>query len=128
MDCFEFEKYNSEAKKKWGNSEAYIEHAEKTKDYSKDKWNKLVQEMNDIFVEFSKSIKNGLKPESNEVQHLVEVLQYHITHNYYNCTNDILYGLGQMYVADERFKNNIDNSGEGTALFVKAAIEVYCSK
>lgn len=128
MDCFEFGKYNSETKKKWGNSEAYIEHAEKTKDYSKDKWNKLAQEMNDIFVEFSNSMKNGLNPASNEVQHLVEVLQNHITHNYYNCTNDILYGLGQMYVADERFKNNIDNSGEGTALFVKAAIEVYCSK
>ena len=128
MDCFEFDKYNSETKKKWGNSEAYIEHAEKTKDYSKDKWNKLAQEMNDIFVEFSNSMKNGLNPASNEVQHLVEVLQNHITHNYYNCTNDILYGLGQMYVADERFKSNIDNSGEGTALFVMAAIEVYCSK
>ena len=123
-----FYKYNSEAKEKWGNSEAYIEHTERTKNYSKDKWNQLAEEMNSIFIEFSKCIKNGLNPDSNEVQHLVETLQNHITQNYYNCTNEILLGLGQMYVADERFKGNIDKSGEGTAAFVKAAIEVYCSK
>ena len=128
MDYFEFDKYNSEAKEKWGNSEAYIEHTERTKGYSKDKWNQLAQEMNDIFVEFTKCMKNGLNSSSKEVQCLVESLQKHITKNYYNCTKDILFGLGQMYVADERFKRNIDKSGEGTALFVKAAIEIYCSK
>jgi outer membrane receptor for monomeric catechols len=73
-------------------------------------------------------MKNGFNSASNEVQCLVETLQNHITQNYYNCTKDILFGLGQMYVADERFRSNIDESGEGTAIFVKAAIEVYCSK
>ncbi|MBR6634885.1 MAG: TipAS antibiotic-recognition domain-containing protein, partial [Clostridia bacterium] len=34
--------------------------------------------------------------------------------------------LGQMYVADERFRNNIDNHALGTAEFVSRAIEVYC--
>ena len=128
MENLEFNKYKSEVEKRWGNSKAYIEHAEKTKNYSKDKWDFLVQEMNEIFVEFSKCMKNGLNFESNEVQYLVKTLQTHITQNYYNCTNEILLGLGQMYVADERFKGNIDKSGEGTAAFVKAAIEVYCSK
>jgi hypothetical protein len=32
-----------------------------------------------------------------------------------------------MYVADERFKKNIDAAGgEGCAQFVKSAIEEYC--
>jgi hypothetical protein len=31
-----------------------------------------------------------------------------------------------MYVADERFKNNIDKHGTGTAEFVSKAIEIYC--
>lgn len=35
-------------------------------------------------------------------------------------------GLGEMYVSDERFKNNIDKAGgEGTAEFVKAAVAFY---
>jgi hypothetical protein len=33
-----------------------------------------------------------------------------------------------MYVADERFKNNIDSHGEGTAEFVSESIKIYCKR
>ena len=36
--------------------------------------------------------------------------------------------LGQMYVCDERFKANIDKSGEGTAECMARAIEAYLAK
>ena len=55
---------------------------------------------------------------------LVAKLQAHITVNYYTCTDEILAGLGKMYVADERFKKNIDKYGEGTAEFAAGAITV----
>ena len=58
----------------------------------------------------------------------VKMLQDYITANFYHCTEDILAGLGQMYVGDERFKNNIDSHGEGTAEFVAEAIKIYCKK
>ena len=124
----EFEKYEIEAKEKWGNTDAYKEHAEKTKHYSKDKWNHLAEEMNDVLAEFAVCMKNGKEPGSAEAQNLVKMLQNHITENYYHCTNDILAGLGQMYVADERFKNNIDKHGDGTAEFICEAIKIYCRK
>ena len=42
---------------------------------------------------------------------------------------EILAGLGEMYVTDERFRENIDKvGGEGTAAFVSKAIAVYCKK
>ena len=66
--------------------------------------------------------------DSNEAQAFVAELQAHITANYYTYTDEILSGLGKMYVADERFKKNIDKYGEGTAAFVADAIEVYCRK
>ncbi|MBQ2899840.1 MAG: TipAS antibiotic-recognition domain-containing protein, partial [Oscillospiraceae bacterium] len=54
-------------------------------------------------------------------------LQDFITGNYYTCTDEILSGLGKMYVGDERFKNNIDKAGgTGTAEFAAKAIEIYC--
>jgi hypothetical protein len=68
------------------------------------------------------------RPDSTEAQSLVKMLQNHITRNYYLCTNEILTGLGQMYLADERFKNNIDKHAAGTAAFICEAIEVYCRK
>ena len=126
FDNSEFEKHKAEAKEKWGNTDAYKEHAEKTKNYSKDKWGNLIDEMNDILAEFAVCMKNGDTPDSAEAQNLVKALQNHITENYYHCTNEILAGLGQMYVADERFKNNIDKHADGTAEFISKAIKTYC--
>ena len=39
-----------------------------------------------------------------------------------------LAGLGEMYVADERFQKNIDKYGEGTAEFAAGAIAAYIKK
>ena len=73
-------------------------------------------------------MRKGESSDSTEAQNLVKMLQNHITENYYLCTNEILMGLGQMYIADERFKNNIDKHADGTAAFICEAIEVYCQK
>lgn len=126
FDNKEFEKYKVEAQEKWGKTEVYKEHAEKTKRYSKQKWNDLSNGMEVIINEFSVCMKNGTEPESDEAQEIVKTLQSHITENYYLCTNEILAGLGYMYVADERFRNNIDKNADGTAEFICKAIEVYC--
>jgi DNA-binding transcriptional MerR regulator len=125
FDNSEFEKYKSEVKERWGTTDAYKEHTEKTKDYSKDKWNSLAGGMDDIMGKFSVCMKNGEKPDSSEAQSLVKKLQSHITENYYTCTDEILAGLGQMYVLDERFTNNIDKHGKGTAEFISNAINSY---
>ena len=128
FDNSEFIKYKAEAKERWGNTDAYKEHSQKTKNYGKDTWNSLAADLDAIFGEFAVCLKNGDVPEAQEPQALVKKLQCHITENYYNCTDQILFGLGQMYVADERFKNNIDKHAEGTAAFASEAIAHYCKK
>ena len=111
-----------------GQTDAYKEHAERTKNYSKQKWNDLAEEMDHIMAEFALCMRKDKSPDSTEAQDLVKMLQNHITENYYLCTNEILASLGQMYVADERFTNNIDKHAGGTATFICEAIAVYCSK
>ena len=128
FDNSEFEKYKVKAQEKWGNTSAYKEHTEKTKNYSKQKWDTLAKDMDCIMADFAVCMKNGETSDSDEAQSLVKKLQNHITENYYLCTNEILAGLGQMYVQDERFKNNIDKHADGTATFICEAIEVYCGK
>ena len=121
-------KYSTEARERWGDTSAYREHEEKTKHYTKEKWAESNDGLMAIFAEFEVCKQNGAKADSVEAQELVAKLQAHITANYYTCTDEILSGLGTMYVADERFKKNIDKYGEGTAAFVADAIEVYCRK
>ena len=120
--------YENEARERYGNTAAYREHEQKTKNYTKEKWAEVNDGLMSIFAEFAACKQSGADANSNEAQALVAKLQAQITENYYTCTNEILAGLGQMYVADERFKKNIDKYGEGTAEFAADAIEVYCRK
>ena len=120
--------YKTEALERWGKTSAYREHEQKTKNYTKGKWAEANDGLMAIFAEFAACKQSGAEDDSNEAQMLVAKLQTHITNNYYTCTDEILAGLGKMYVADERFKKNIDKYGEGTAEFAADAIKVYCRK
>ena len=117
--------YTTEARERYGNTAAYKEHEQKTKNYTKEKWAEANDGLMAIFAEFAACKQNGAAADSNEAQELVAKLQTHITSNYYTCTDEILAGLGEMYVADERFKRNIDKYGEGTAEFASESITMF---
>ena len=114
--------YSTEAFKRWSETAAYREHEQKIKNYTKEKWAEANEGLMAIFAEFAACKRNGAGVDSDEAQALVAKLQAHITANYYTCTDEILAGLGKMYIADERFKKNIDKYGEGTAEFVANSI------
>ena len=118
-------KYAEEVKNRWGNTDAYKEYEKKTKSYDKNTWNTINEDMAKILKEFADNRNED--PNSDIAQELVEKWRMYITSNFYNCTKEILSGLGLMYTSDERFKNNIDQYGEGTAEFMAKAIELYCS-
>ena len=120
--------YETELRERYGDIAAYREHEQKTKNYTKEKWAEANDGMMAIFAEFSVCKQSGAEVDSNEAQALVAKLQAHITENYYTCTDEILAGLGKMYIADERFKNNIDKYGEGTAEFASESMAIFCEK
>ena len=120
--------YETEARECWGNTDAYREHEQKTKNYTKEKWAEANDGLMAIFAEFAALKNSGATADSAEAQALVAGLQAHITENYYTCTDEILAGLGKMYVADERFKKNIDKYGDGPAEFVSEGIRIYVEK
>ena len=115
----------NEVQERWGDTSAYREHKHKTKNYTRDKWTEANNGLMVIFADFAACKQSGSDADSNEAQALVAKLQAHITANYYTCTDEILAGLGKMYVADERFKKNIDKYAEGTAEFASEAITMF---
>ena len=120
--------YETEARERYGDTAAYREHEQKTKNYTKEKWAEANDGVMAIFVEFAACKNSGASADSAEAQALVAKLQAHITENYYACTDEILAGLGKMYVCDERFEKNIDKYGEGTAEFASEGIRIYVEK
>lgn len=119
------EKYAAEAKERWGDTAAYAQFEEQTGDYDKSKWRRTDDGMAALLNEFGKH--RTLDPADARAQELVKEWQAYISAHYYHCTDEILAGLGKMYVADARFTKNIDEYGAGTAAFLSAAIACYCA-
>lgn len=118
--------YAKEVRERWGDTEAYKESEQRTAGYSQSDWNELFAGMDAIMSGFAELKAEGVSPEDEPARLQVEKLKQFITDRMYTCTDEILSGLGQMYVADDRFTNNIDKHGEGTAAYVSECIKSYC--
>lgn len=125
FDKSKIESYAKEAKEKWGNTSAYREYAQRAENTTEAEQKVYSGELMQIFARFGEIREES--PSGDKAKALVNELKDFITSHYYNCTSEILLGLGQMYVQDERFRRNIDTAGgEGTAQFAAEAIESYC--
>lgn len=118
--------YANEAKELYGGTAAYLEHQQKASKYDDRKLQEINEEMNQIFKQFADVMENG--PACDESQSLVKAWQAHITKYFYECTDEILAGLGEMYVQDERFRKNLNKHHEGLAEFISSAIKCYCEQ
>ena len=127
FDTKKMDAYAAQAKEKWGHTDAYKESQQKTAGKSKEQQLETADALMDIFREMG-AIRSQ-DPASAEAQTLVKKLQDFITEHYYNCTPQILLGLGQMYAAGGSMTENIDAAGgKGTGAFAREAIRIYCGK
>ncbi len=125
FDKEKMDEYAKKAKETWGNTEAYKEYEEKNKGRTDADNKNLMKDLMLIFTEFG-----GMKemdPSDEIPQKQVKKLQDFISKNMYNCTNEILSGLGKAYAAEGEMRDNIDKAGgEDTGVFASKAIEIYC--
>lgn len=117
-------KYEKETQERWGHSDAYKQSKKKTAKYKKEDWQRIMTESGKIFGKFAEY--KDFDVSDPRVQEQVVNWKQYITKYFYECTDDILLGLSQMYVADERFTKNIDKYGEGVAEFMSNSIKYYC--
>ena len=127
FDSSKLDEYAKQAKEQWGTTPEYKEYAEKNKGRSKKDEEGVMKDFMKVFEEFGTMKEKD--PASAEVQGQVKKLQGFINDHFYKCSDDVLFGLGQMYAAGGEFTENIDKmGGEGTAEFTYQAIKVYCRK
>ena len=125
FDTTKMDEYARRAKEEWGQTKEYKEYEEKSTGQSMDTQKKIWQNFMLLFAEFGKMTDK--KPESEEVQLQVKRLQDYISEHFYECSKEILNGLGKLYASNGEFTENIDKAaGSGTAVFVAKAIAIYC--
>jgi len=119
---FDPAQYEEETKERWGDTDAYRESARRVSRYTKDDWKAMQADADAINQDFLKLMAAGIPAGDPAAMDLAERHRLHITKWFYDCTKEIHSGLGQMYLADVRFKENIDKAGEGLAEFLSSAI------
>ena len=122
---FDPDDYEEEAADRWGDSDAYQQSARRTSAYTADDWKRIMAESADIYRRSAELASAGADGAGADAAALVEDHRAHISAHFYECTPEIHAGLGQMYVADERFTATIDEAGPGAAAFLSEAIGAY---
>ena len=120
------DQYAKEARLLWGDTEAFKESEHRAAGYTEEDLSAIRDGMDAILEGFAKLNARGVAPDHEKPRLQVRKLRQFISDHMYNCTDEILKELGEMYVADERFKKNIDRHGEGTAAYISACIKSCC--
>lgn len=116
------EQYKEEVREKFDAAKVK-ECEEKTSTYTKKDWATIQKAGEEITKTIS--TKMELEPSHPEIQQLIDDYRAYITKNFYECTHEILKGLGEMYVTDSRFTTYYENHKEGLAAYMKDAINFY---
>lgn len=125
---FDPEEHTEEVEQRWGDTDAYKESQRRVSSYEKSDWEEIKAEGAAIDEGLVEAKRRGLPPGSPEAMELVERHRLHIGRWFYECSPEMQRGLGQMYVADPRFKKRYDDLEPGLAEFVRDAIEANAAR
>ncbi len=114
--------FEEEAKARWGKTDAYAESARRTKSYTKEDWSRIQADADAISIALADLMKAGVPAADARAMDLAERHRMHIDRWFYACTSQIHVGLGEMYVADERFAQNYEKHHAGLAAYFRDAI------
>ncbi|GKQ37301.1 MerR family transcriptional regulator [Streptomyces sp. A012304] len=116
------EQYAEEAERRWGGTEAYAESQRRAASYTKEDWTRMQAEVADWSERYSALMAAGEPSTGEAAMDMAEEHRQHICGWFYECSYELHQGLGEMYVADERFKAFYDAMRPGLAEHLKEAI------
>jgi DNA-binding transcriptional MerR regulator len=120
----ESKKYQKEAKERWGHTKAYQQSINRTKTWTKAKWDEVKHEGQTITLAMASVM--DCNPADPKVQQIVEKFFQHIN-RFYDLTPEFFRNLGQMYVDDPRFTATYEKIKPGLAIFMRDAMEVFAN-
>ncbi|MER7013082.1 MerR family transcriptional regulator [Saccharopolyspora sp. NPDC000359] len=125
---FDPDDHAAEAEQRWGGGEAYRQSQQRMSRYTKQDWQRFMAEQQEVGERLAEAKRSGAAPDSDRAMDLAEQHRQHITKWCYDCTYEIHRGLGDMYVADERFTATYEGLEPGLADYIRAAIHANADR
>jgi MerR family transcriptional regulator, thiopeptide resistance regulator len=125
---FRPEDYAEEAEQRWGGTEAYRQSQRRVAAYTKEDWQRIKAEEEEVRANLAAAFAAGLAPESDEAMAAAEAHRQHISRWFYECSYDIHRGLTDMYVNDDRFRAHYDALAPGLARFIRESAHANANR
>ncbi|MFK0106505.1 MerR family transcriptional regulator [Streptomyces sp. NPDC091217] len=122
------DQYAEEAEQRWGGTEAYAESQRRAARYTKADWQRMKAEVDDWSERYAALVAEAEPPAGERAMDMAEEHRLHISAWFYDCPYDMHRGLGEMYIADERFKAFYDAMAPGLAEHLKEAIDANAAR
>ena len=127
FEGFDETQYQEEAKKLWGDTPQWAESQKKWASYTMEQKGEIKAEGGRITIRMVSEDPNA-SPDDPDVQAAIGEYHAYINKYFYTCDVGFLRGLADMWVEDQRFAINYERIREGGAVFVRAAVHIFCDK
>jgi DNA-binding transcriptional MerR regulator len=114
--------HGDEVRARWGDTDAYRESARRTARYGTEDWARLSAESEQAEARLADLMVAGVPADDPAAMDAAEAHRLVIDRWFYPCSPEMHAGLGDMYVADERFAAHYDQRAPGLAAYVRDAI------
>ncbi len=121
----EMNQYKAEAKARWGNTDAWKQSQERTKNWTKEDYARIQAEGESLMREIAANMGKGAT--SGDVQKLIGK-HYRALRTFYEPNLEMYRGLADMYVADPRFAAYFQKFDKDLPEFMQSAMYVYCEQ
>jgi hypothetical protein len=121
-------RYQAEVRERWGDTAAYRESSRRTREYTREDWAEINEELEGIESGLAAAMSEGEAPDGARAVELAEAARRHIDRWYYPCSRAMHAQLAEMYTADPRFEAPYEDRAEGLAAFVAAALRANAAR
>lgn len=128
LDGFDAGEYEAEVRERWGKTEAYRESMRRTRRYGKSEWRQIREETERQLSLWAELQASGAAADGEAAMNAAEAHRRHIERWFYPCSHGMHRSLGEMYVADPRFRDAYDTRAAGLAAYVAAAIRANAER
>ena len=125
---FDPDEHAEEAEERWGDTPAYEESRRRAARYTHDDWRRMRDEAAAIERALAEAHGDGAPAGSERAMALAEQHRGHIERWFYPCPPAMHRGLGDMYVADSRFKAHYEKLAPGLAGYVREAVHANADR
>lgn len=112
----------NETEERWGDTDAWQQSRSRTANYSRQEWEEVRNESEEIMHRIAEVYRSGADPDSDAAMDAVEGHRLQINQRFYECTREMQVQLGETYVVDTRFRSTYEEVATGLAGWVRDAI------